>query len=149
MKRMGILVAALALAGCAAERIYGENYAGPRENRGSAYTPERALNANVGGRVLLICEATGDQGVKNCIVGYENPVDWGFGKAALDMQPKLTTKSHGTLPKGQKVVVPVLFCQAEGPCRPPPLPDWYLKRRDGATPRWPTEPWPAAPGHGP
>lgn len=137
------LASALPLAGCASDRgdiVYGVSYQGQRRNEGAAsLTPMAALRANVGGRVFLVCLSKGDQTVEDCEVAYENPVGWGFGAAALKMEANLSTRSVGVVPRGGKVLVPIAFCQTEGPCTLPPLPEGYNPANAPADPTIPEE----------
>lgn len=95
----------------------------------TAVYPAKASEAQIGGRAVISCIATGDGLLKDCAVEAEEPANQGFGDAALELSGKFRVaprKSDGTPMSGTRVRLPLRF-------EPPPFP----LRRDVVFPRSP------------
>ena len=111
---------ALSLVGatsCITEKVAGRNWEGPRSNSSEFITPKRAIHERHMGWVLLQCRGHRDASLSDCLVLVESPPGWGFGEAALSLQPSLRArdidgKSFTPL-EGQTIHFPIQFCPPE------------------------------------
>jgi TonB family protein len=74
--------------------------------------PERALREGVSGRVSLRCTVNADGTVSGCQPVSENPVDYGFGDAAIRLSKQFKMKPQtidGMPVDGAVVVIPLAF----------------------------------------
>ena len=76
------------------------------------YYPERAQRLGQGGSVLLECQVTAKGTVTGCVVSAENPAEYKFGEAAINlsrmfkMRPKM---EDGQAVEGALVRIPIAF----------------------------------------
>ena len=73
--------------------------------------PDAAMRANEAGRVTMSCTVAIDGALKDCEVVSEDPVGFGFGKAALSLVPEMTMHPMTVdgRPRESGVRVPVSF----------------------------------------
>jgi TonB family protein len=77
-----------------------------------SYYPHRARDLNLPGKAVINCAVTEAGGLQDCRVVSEEPTDFGFGEAALQlaktfhMKPKI---SAGEAAAGPRVTIPIAF----------------------------------------
>ena len=74
--------------------------------------PNPAYRSGVGGHVVMVCKVTADGSLTDCKVRSEQPVDFAFGVAAMNLAPKFKmspTTADGKSVAGATVVIPITF----------------------------------------
>lgn len=76
------------------------------------YYPGRALDIRLEGRAVIRCDVSAVGLVESCEVIYENPVDMGFGAAAVRLSASFRMRPQtrdGSPVSGAKVTIPLIF----------------------------------------
>ncbi|HTK34963.1 MAG TPA: TonB family protein [Caulobacteraceae bacterium] len=91
----------------------------PSYEQTAFYYPERAQRLSVAGNAVVQCKVAADGAVTDCSVVEENPVDFGFGAAAIKLltayaqfSPKI---AEGHIVAGASIKVPIAFSTAPRP----------------------------------
>ena len=84
----------------------------PTGSQLAAALPTRAVETGRGGRAVINCQVTIEGFLGRCKVLSEDPVDYGFGAAALQIAPqfKMSPKIRGGKPvAGGEVTIPIIW----------------------------------------
>jgi len=85
------------------------------------YYPKAAAAANIEGKATLHCRVTEAGALSDCTVSEEDPLDQGFGAAAMNLAPlfKMRPMTRDGVPvPGGKINIPIRFQLPKGPALP-------------------------------
>ncbi|MDP1629868.1 MAG: energy transducer TonB [Caulobacter sp.] len=83
----------------------------PDGDQVARYYPERAVRMGVEGKVVLVCVVGTDTRLSDCKVVSEEPADFEFGDAAINLaaEMRMTPKIQDGLPVEGSVRLPIVF----------------------------------------